>query len=390
MTAKVSSITELRANARRRALETDASHRAVTFVVVAVAALAVIGLAATISASSVVGIADQSDKYFFLKRQLFGLGLGVVALAVFSKLHYSIYRRMALPLFGASVLLLGLVLVPGIGHKVGGSRAWFDLGPISFQPSELSKFTVIVATAAVMERKHRVLDDFAHFLAPVALFVGVTSLLVMGEPDLGTTIVIGMAAMAVLVTSVAPLRYVVGTGLLAGLAATALALADTERRSRLTSFLNPWADPLSEGYQLVQSYYALGNGGILGVGLGSSRARWFFLPSAHTDFIFAIIGEETGLAGGLVVLGLFALLAGAGWAIAHRAADPFGRMLAAGITAWIIFQAVINVGGVVGVLPITGITLPFVSYGGTSMVVTLAAIGVLINVARAGPARRKS
>jgi cell division protein FtsW len=164
----------------------------------------------------------------------------------------------------------------------------------------------------------------------------------------------------------------------------ALAFSDDYRRRRILGFLDPWSDSLDTGYQLIQSYYALGTGGLFGVGLGSSRARWSYLPHAHTDFIFAIIGEETGLVGGLVVMLLFVLLAVAGWVVAGRAPDPFGRMLAAGITTWLSFQAVVNIGGVLGVLPITGITLPFVSFGGSSVAVSMAAVGVLVNIAHQG------
>jgi cell division protein FtsW len=167
-----------------------------------------------------------------------------------------------------------------------------------------------------------------------------------------------------------------------------LAQLTTERLSRITSFLDPWADPTGDGFQLIQSYYALGTGGVFGTGLGTSRARWFYLPNAHTDFIFAIIGEETGLIGGLLVLALFALLAAIGWMIASRARDAFGRMLAVGITSWLVVQALVNVGGVLGVLPITGVTLPFVSYGGTSLAATMAAVGVLVNVAGPGDRSR--
>jgi cell division protein FtsW len=276
------------------------------------------------------------------------------------------------------------VAVLAVGNHVSGSRRWIELGPVTFQPSELAKFSVIVALAAVMEKKQRLLGDFGHFLAPVALLLGTVGLLVMFQPDLGTTIVIGVAGVAVLVTSAAPFRFVLATTGGSVLLASVLAVTADYRLDRIKGFLDPWADAGDTGYQLIQSYYALGNGGLLGVGLGASRARWFYLPNAHTDFIFAIIGEETGLVGGLVVMLLFVLLAAAGWAVASRAPDAFGRMLAAGITAWISFQALVNIGGVLGVLPITGITLPFVSYGGTAVAVSMGAIGVLVNIAQHG------
>ena len=379
---KITSITELRAAARARADQRTANARSATTLMVVMAALLVVGLAATTSASSVVGIGSQEDQFFFLKRQLLGVGLGAAALFVTSRVSYQAYRRLAVPIFVGISGLLVVVLV--IGDEVAGAQRWIDLGPISLQPSELAKFGVIVALAAVLDRKKTMLGDLGHFLAPVALFLGGTALLVMLQPDLGTTIVIAVAALAVMLTSTAPFRYVVGTGLGGGLAAGALALSAGYRRDRITGFLDPWADAGGTGWQLIQSYYALGTGGMFGVGLGGSRARWFYLPNAHTDFIFAIIGEETGFVGASLVLALFALFAAAGWTVARRAPDAFGRMVAAGITAWITMQAIVNVGGVLGVMPITGITLPFVSYGGTAIAVTMAAAGVLVNIAHSG------
>ncbi len=206
----------------------------------------------------------------------------------------------------------------------------------------------------------------------------------MGQPDLGTTVIIGAAAMAVILASDAPFKYATLLGIVAVIATASLALDDGYRAARIASFIDPFADATGDGYQVVQGFYALGNGGLFGVGLGASRARWFYLPNAHTDFIFAIIGEETGLVGSLTVIALFAALALFGWAVASRAPDAFGRMVAAGITAWISVQALVNVGGVVGVVPITGISLPFVSFGSTSLVVSMAAIGVLVNIAQSG------
>lgn len=383
---KISSITELRAAARARADQRTANARSATTLMVVMAALLVVGLTATTSASSVVGIGSQEDQFFFLKRQLMGVGLGAAALFLTSRISYQVYRRLAMPIFmGVSGLLVVVLLV---GDEVAGSRRWIDLGPINLQPSELAKFGVIVALAAVFDRKKKMLGDLGHFLAPVALFLGGTGLLVMLQPDLGTTIVIAAAAMAVMLTSRAPFRFVAGTGFAGATLGTILALSASYRRDRITGFLDPWADAGGTGWQLIQSYYALGTGGMFGVGLGGSRARWFYLPNAHTDFIFAIIGEETGFVGASMVLALFALFAAAGWTVVRRAPDPFGRMVAAGITAWITVQAIVNVGGVLGVMPITGITLPFVSYGGTAIAVTMAAAGVLVNIAHTGGRKR--
>lgn len=378
--APVTSIAEIRSAARRRSEAEVATKRTVSVLMGAVAALLVIGVAATASASSAVAIAREGDQWFFLKRQLFGIGLGVVAMAVTYRIDYRWLRRLAFPLFGLTIALLGAVLV--VGTTAYGSQRWLDLGPVSFQPSELAKLTVVVALAAAVERKGDLLDERRHFFGPVVVIVGSLAGLVMAQPDLGTTIVVAACGVAVLWASTAPLRFVLGTGGLGVLAAGALAVTEGYRSDRIRAFLDPWDDPGGVGYQLIQSYYALGTGNIVGVGLGASRARWFYLPNAHTDFIFAIIGEETGFIGAMAVVVLYGVLTVAGWSVAAHAVDPFGRMVATGITCWLSLQAIINIGGVTGLLPITGITLPFVSYGGSAVAVTMAAVGILANIAQ--------
>jgi cell division protein FtsW len=382
MTTNVTSIARIRTVARRRAERVKANNRTATVLMMVMVVLVVIGLGATMSASSTVGIEQAADRLHFFKRQLVGVGLGFAALMLTSRIRYHVYRKLALPIYVVTVGALLAVLV--VGDVVGGARRWIDLGPFTFQPSEIAKFSVIVLLAMLLERKQRNLDTVGHFLAPVVFAVGVVGALIMAEPDLGTTILVGASALAVLWVSPAPARYVLLLAAGAVVAVTVMAFAADYRVDRITGFLDPWANPSTEGYQLIQGLYALGDGGIFGVGLGASRARWFYLPNAHTDFIFAIIGEETGLIGGLTVFGLFVVLAVAGWSVAARAPDRFGRMVATGITAWISIQALINVGGVLGVLPITGIALPFVSFGSTALIMSMAALGVLVNIAQEG------
>jgi cell division protein FtsW len=234
------------------------------------------------------------------------------------------------------------------------------------------------------------LTRFWHFAVPLVAIVGSVGFLMMKQPDLGTLIVIAAAALAVVMASTTPFLYVLGLSSASIGAATMLAFSETYRLRRLDGFLDPWGTASDQGYQLVQGYYALSNGGLFGVGLGASRARWFYLPNAHTDFIFAIIGEETGLMGSMTVVGLFAVLAFAGWIVAFRAPDRFGRMVAAGITVWLSFQALVNIGGVLGLLPVTGIALPFVSFGSAALIVSMAALGILVNIAQQGvPAAKK-
>jgi cell division protein FtsW len=385
MTASVTSISKARAAARSKADRLKINNRTATVLLVLVVVLVVIGLGATQSASSAVALNQTEDRLYFFKRQLVGVGLGTLFLLAASRIPYRFYRKVALPLFVATVAMLVAVLATG--EAINGARRWLQLSGITFQPSEVAKVAVVFTLAYLLERKHKILDQFSHFLVPVLFVVGTVALLVIRQPDLGTLIIIGAAAMAVIVASDSPMRYVLLLGVVVVLVTTFLAFDETYRASRITSFLDPYADSSGNGYQLIQGYYALGNGGIFGVGLGASRARWFYLPNAHTDFIFAIIGEETGLIGGLTVIGLFVALGVAGWLVALRAPDRFGRMVAAGITTWLSFQALVNVGGVLGVMPITGIALPFVSFGSTALVVSMAGVGVLVNIAQSGVTR---
>ena len=389
MTANVTSLAKVRAAARDKIARQQVNDRATTTLLVLVVVLVVVGLGVTMSASSAVALqtTGNADQYHFLKRQLVGVGLGTLALLVASRISYRFYRKLAIPAF---LLTVGLLIAVDLnGMTEGGATRWLKVpGVTSFQPSELAKVSVVFVLAFLFERKHKLLTTFGHFMIPVAATLGVVGVLVIRQPDLGTLIIIGAAAMAVIVASDTPMKFVLLLGVIAILAATYLAFDADYRSTRIEAFLDPYADPSGDGYQLIQGYYALGNGGIFGVGLGASRARWFYLPNAHTDFIFAIIGEETGLLGGLTVIGLFIALAVAGWVVAVRAPDRFGRMLAAGITVWLSFQALVNIGGVLGVVPITGIALPFVSFGSTALAVSMGAVGILVNIAQSGVDRK--
>ncbi len=385
MTANVTSLAKVRAAARDKMARQRVNDRATTILLVLVVVLVVVGLGVTMSASSAYALSqtESQDQWHFLKRQLVGVGLGTLFLLVASRIPYRVYRKLALPGFLITVGLLVAVEFNGITE--GGATRWLRLpGLTSFQPSEVAKISIVMALAFLLERKAKLLTRFGHFIVPVVATLGLVGLLIIRQPDLGTLIVIGAAVMAVIIASETPMRFVMVLGVIAMLATVFFAFDVEYRASRIDSFLDPFADPSGGGYQVIQSYYALGNGGLFGVGLGASRARWFYLPNAHTDFIFAIIGEETGLIGGLTVIGLFIALAVAGWVVASRAPDGFGKMVASGITVWLSFQALVNVGGVLGVIPITGIALPFVSYGSTALIVSMAAVGVLVNIAQSG------
>jgi cell division protein FtsW len=365
---------------RRAARALNHSDRRAVLLVVPVVMLVIVGLGAMLSAASVVSIRETGDPLFYIKRQFVWVGLGLVALAIFTRIPYRLYRKLALPIFIAAMIGLAATLV--FGDIRGGARRWIEVGPLTIQASEFAKLATVIVLSAVMAKKDRLLGSLAHFLLPVGAILGGVAALLMAQPDFGTTLLIGASAFAVLFASAAPLGYVVGLGGIAALLGTVGAFTMDYRRDRITGFLDPFADPLGTGHQAVQSLVALGTGGWFGVGLGASRARWSFLPNAHTDFIFAIIGEETGLVGAALVIVLFASFAAVGIRVALKAPDMFGRLLAVGIVSWLSFQALINVGGVVAVLPITGVPLPFVSSGGNAMIVSLAAVGILVNVSR--------
>ena len=350
----------------------------------AVGALTVIGLVMVLSASSVQALRNHGSSWYFFNRQLAWVAIGTTAMLLASRVDYRLWRRAAVPLLGLAALLMALVLVPGIGIQVSGSSRWLGHGPLRFQPSELAKLGLVLFAADLLARRSHLMDDWRETLRPlVGVFMGLAVLL-MSQPDLGTTLVCGCIVVAVLFLAGAPLP---GIGVLvagAGLATLVLARIEPYRWQRMSSFLDPFADAANTGYQAAQGRVALASGGLTGVGLGASRAKWGFLPAAHTDFIFAIIGEELGLAGALVVLALFAGLAYLGVRTALRAPDRFGLLLAGGVTAWMVGQAAINMGAVVGLLPITGVPLPFVSSGGSSLVPMMAGMGMVLNITRHG------
>jgi cell division protein FtsW len=265
---------------------------------------------------------------------------------------------------------------------VNGSSRWIGVGTFGIQPSEFAKLGMLIFAADLLARRAAWIDDTRVTLRPVLVAFSCVAALIMLQPNLGTTIVIASITFTLLFVAGIALRPLVGWGIAGSAVALFAAMAESYRRARLTAFLNPWDDPLNTGYQTIQSLVALASGGWFGVGLGASRAKWGFLPYAYTDFIFAIIGEELGFFGALLVVGLFVALAFLGVRAGLHAGDPFGRLLAIGITTWLCVQAFVNIGAVIGVLPITGVPLPFISFGGSSLLATMAASGILLNVAR--------
>jgi cell division protein FtsW len=351
-----------------------------------VGVLNIVGLVMILSASSVTALSDYGSSWYFFDRQLIWALGGVIAFVAASSFDYHLWRRFAPWLLGLAVAGLMVVLVPGIGIMVDGSRRWLGFGAISVQPTEIAKVALLCCGANILSRRADRLDDW-HQWVPVLAILGGLGLLVMLEPDLDSAIVLGLIGFALLIVGGVRRLHLATLGTTVIVLVTGLAFAAPYRRARMLAFLHPWHDQASTGYQIAQSLIAVGSGGINGVGLGAGRAKWMFLPNAHTDFIFAVIGEELGLIGCLLVLALFAGLGLVGFRVAQRAPDRFGVLLAAGVTAWIVGQAAINLGAVVGLLPVSGITLPFLSAGGSSLVITMLGAGILANVARRTPPR---
>jgi cell division protein FtsW len=349
---------------------------------VVVGLLCLLGLMMVLSASSVEALHAYGGAWLFFKRQLVWLSLGVAAMAVAARVDYHRWRRLAVPGVVVCTVLLGLVLA--LGHNVSGSTRWLGVGPVRVQPSELAKLALLLFAADLLARRADRVRERGAIVPPLLIVSGLLGALIVLEPDMGTAMVLALIALTIVFVGGLPLLRM--GALLVGTAAAGLAVSMAEgyRRARLFSFLDPWKDAGNTGYQVAQSLVALGSGHLAGVGLGASRAKWGFLPNAHTDFIFAIIGEELGLIGTTLVVALFVAFAVLGVGAAMRAPDRFGSLVAAGVTGWVAGQALVNMGAVTGRLPVTGVPLPFVSFGGSSLVVTLAAVGILVNVARHG------
>jgi cell division protein FtsW len=339
-----------------------------------------LGLVMVMSASSVVALDEYGSSWYFVSRQAAWAALGTVALVVLAKLDYHRWRRHSGAFVLVALALLAVVLPIGTGTN--GATRWIGVGPLTFQPSELAKLALLVWVADLLARRAAHMHNPRATLRPVIVVLAAMATLVMLEPNLGTTIVLAAIALTICYVGGAPLGPLARWATFGIGAATALALAAPYRRARVLAFLDPWADPMDKGYQNIQSMVGLAEGGFWGKGLGAGTAKWGFLPLAHSDFIFAVIGEELGLVGAAAVVGLFVLLAVVGIRIALHAPDRFGLLLAVGITSWFCIQAFVNIGAVIGILPITGVPLPFISAGGSSLVFGMAAAGLLLSVAR--------
>jgi cell division protein FtsW len=344
------------------------------------AVLCLTGVVMVLSASSILSLHQYGSPWHFFIRQIMWLAVGAVCFGVALRVDHQAWRRFARAGMYVSIGLLFAVLVPGIGVRASGAARWLGTSSLQIQPSEIAKLALVVFAADVLDRRAK--GGWKYQAMPVLAVLALLVLLVMAQPDMGTTMVLVCIALAMLFTAGVPAAVMTGLLGLIGSFGLLLAVAAPYRWRRLTSFVNPFKDASNTGYQSVQGLLALSHGHILGDGLGSSIASYGYLPNAQTDFIFAVLGEETGLLGGLVLSGLFVLLGAIGVRLTCNARTRYAALLAAGITAWIVGQAVINIGAVVGLLPVTGVPLPFVSFGGSSLVINLFAMGVLANIAR--------
>jgi len=343
-----------------------------------------IGVVMIFSASSIYAWEKYKDSFFFLKRHLSFLVVGLFLTFLVMSIDYRKFRRFAKPLLIFSLFLLVLVLIPGISREVSGARRWFRYKFISFQPSELAGMAIIIYIADFISRKDKVIKTFLKGFLPPVCVLGLCTLLILLQPDLGTALAIGVVVFIVLFVSGVRASYLLSIILVSLPLLSILIFSVPYRKMRILSFLNPWLDPKGSGFQIIQSQIALGSGGIFGVGLGHSKQKLFYLPAAHTDFIFSIIGEELGLIGTLGVIILFMIFIQQGLKIIKHASDKFGYFLSLGLVSMISLKAIINVSVSCGLLPTKGLPLPFISYGGSSLIFDMLSLGLLLNIGRTG------
>lgn len=344
--------------------------------------LLAVGMTMVYSASAIWAEYKFDDSFFFAKRQMLFAVVGMIAMFFIMNIEYWTWRNWAKVILIVCFVLLVLVLIPGIGNVRNGSRSWIGVGAFSVQPSEFMKLAMIAFLSKFLSEKQKQITSFKEGLLPSLGLVFTAFGLIMLQPDFGTGMVMVGTCIVMIFIAGAKIKHFVFLGLLGVAGIVGLIASAPYRMKRITSFMDPWQDPLGSGFQMIQSLYAIGPGGLFGLGLGESRQKFFYLPEPQTDFIFAIIAEELGFIGGSFVLILFSLLLWRGVRVALGAPDLYGSLLATGIIAMIAIQVMINIGVVTGLMPVTGITLPFLSYGGSSLTLMLMAIGVLLNISR--------
>ncbi|WIV18246.1 stage V sporulation protein E [Paenibacillus polygoni] len=352
------------------------------WLIICIVSLLAIGLVMVYSAGSVLAFRQYGDSFYFVKRQLLFAGLGLAAMFFTANVDYRIWRNYAKYILVFCFILLIIVLIPGVGVVRGGARSWLGISSFGIQPSEFMKLGMILFLAKWLSKDPDAIKNFTSGLLPPLALMGTAFALIMLQPDLGTGTVMMGASMLIIFTAGARMKHLLllGLGGLVGFAG--LIAAAPYRLQRITAFLDPWSDPLGSGYQILQSLYAIGPGGLGGLGLGMSRQKYSYVPEPQTDFIFSILAEELGFIGGLIVLMLFLMLVWRGMRVAMTIPDAFGSLLGVGIVGMVAVQVIINIGVVIGLMPVTGITLPLISYGGSSLTLMLTALGILLNLSR--------
>ena len=339
------------------------------------------GVVMVFSSSALFADYKYHDSFYFIKKQLFWLSLGALAFIFCRKYPYENYRKYARLFLGIAVIMLALVFVPHIGKSVNGARRWIGISFFNIEPSEVLKLCFIVYMADSVAKKQALIQSFKTGMLPYLIIISFLSGMLLLQPDLGSAVMIALIGMSIFFVGGGRAAYVGGFVLAAVPAVYLLIVRSSYRSKRLLAYLDPWADPTGKTFQIVQSFLAFGSGGILGKGLGKGVQKLLYLPEAHTDFIFAIIGEELGLIGATMLLGLFCFFVYKGIQTALKTEDLFGRLLALGLTGYIGLQAFFNMSVVLGMAPTKGMTLPFISYGGSSLIINLAAAGILMNIA---------
>ena len=340
--------------------------------------LSLFGIIMIYSSSSIWANYKFNDSFHYIKYQSFFFILGLFIMIFISKINYKFYYKNSNIILLISFILLVLVLIPGIGSIRNGSRSWFGIGSLGIQPSEAAKISLIIFTSKYLSKGNNKFID----IIPVLLIVGVFFLLIMLQPDLGTGLILFISIISILFISGVNMKFFIGGGIIGIIGVVLLIIIAPYRMNRITSFLNPWKDPLGTGFQMIQSLYAIGPGGLLGNGYLRSVQKHFYLPEPQTDFIFSIICEEFGVVGALIVVGLFIILLYRCIKISNKCNNLFGKYLSFGIIFQMIFQTVMNLSVVVGLIPVTGVTLPFLSYGGSSLLVSMTSIGIILNISR--------
>ncbi len=391
--ATISTDNQLTAAERRRAvlnrtgkaqssrLATEVPSRVYYGIVGVITVLVVFGLIMVLSSSSIVSINNGGSAWYMFRKQLAWSFCGFFALLLTYRMPYHIWNRLVKYVLGIGIFLMLLPFSP-LGITINGARAWAEVGPVRFQPSEMLKVAVLLYCASLLGRRRKEIEDLRRTFAPIVLVWFISVALCMMQKDFGAAIVFTCVILSTMFIAGTPLRLIGTVGAITVLGSVIAISASSRMQQRFLSFRDLDANTGPSAYQVWQSLLSISNGGITGVGAGQGTGKWGYVPLAHSDFIFAIVAEEFGLIGSAMVLGLFLALALLGIQVALRARDPFGAVLAGGITTWLCIQAAINIGGVIGALPVTGLTLPFISYGGSSLFMVMAASGLLLNVAR--------